>query len=415
MINRKFALICSLAALALTAGCESIGGPGSAQEPLKQLPRPLTSAEQGVIAGSNQFAFGLLREVDRADTSSNVFVSPLSASMALGMTMNGARGATLDEMRSTLGFGGMSLGDINSSYRSLIDLLRTLDGSVDMRIANSIWARQGFPFEPSFFATGKQFFDAEVATLDFASPSAPNTINAWVDRGTNGKIKKIVESIPGDAVMYLINAIYFKGTWKHQFDRRATQDASFTRADGTRQTVKMMHRNAPVRHYSDGRIEAVELLYGREAFSMTILLPRPGANLDSLVATLDETRWKQITEGFTDRKLDVYLPRFRLEYEKALNDPLKALGMNTPFSPGGADFTGMSPAGRDLFISNVKQKTYVDVNEEGTEAAAATSVEIRVVSLPSSFTVNRPFIVAIRERFSGTILFLGKITAPPSS
>jgi serpin B len=215
--------------------------------------------------------------------------------------------------------------------------------------------------------------------------------------------------------MYLINAIYFKGTWKHQFDRRQTRDAPFTRADGTRQTVKMMQRGGPVRHYRDAQLEALDLPYGREAFAMTILLPRPGADLDSLVATLDETRWKQITDGFVDRELDVNLPRFRLEYEQMLNNGLKALGMNTPFRPGGADFTGMSSRGRDLFISNVKQKTYVDVNEEGTEAAAATSVEIRVVSLPPSFTVDRPFIVAIRERFSGTILFLGKITAPPSS
>jgi serpin B len=399
----------------MLGACDSINGPGKAGEPLKELPRALTAAEQGLIAGSNQFAFGLLREVDRADTSSNVFVSPLSASMALGMTMNGARGTTLDEMRSTLGFGAMSLPDINSAYRSLIDLLRTLDGNVDMRIANSIWARQGFPFEPSFFATGKQFFDAEVATLDFGDPNAPRTINAWVDRGTNGKIKEIVKSIPGDAVMYLVNAIYFKGTWKHQFDRRATQDAPFTRADGTRQTVKMMHRSGPMRHYRDAQLEAVDLLYGREAFSMTILLPNRGANVDSLLATLDEARWKQITDGFVDREMDVRIPRFRLEYEQVLNNGLQALGMTAPFRAGGADFTGMSALGRDLYISNVKQKTYVDVNEEGTEAAAATSVEIRVVSAPPSFTADRPFIVAIRERFSGTILFLGKITAPPSS
>ena len=413
MRTRQLVRTVGLTILPFLSSCDPLTGPGESQAPLTELPRSLTASERKVIESSNQFAFGLLREVDRADTASNVFVSPLSASMALGMTMNGARGGTLAEMRSALAFGELALPEINDSYRSLIDLLRSLDSGVDIRIANSIWARQGFPFEPSFFDTGKRFFDAEVATLNFSDPAAPRTINAWVDRSTKGKITEIVESIPPNTVMYLINAVYFKGLWTSRFDRSRTQDASFTREDGSRQAVKMMHRSGPsVAHYSARDLEAVDLPYGRGAFSMTIVLPAPGTRLDALVSTLDAARWKQITDGFADRRLDVHLPRFRLAYEKALNDPLKALGMRQPFVPGGADFTAMSPLGRDLYISNVKQKTYVDVDEDGTEAAAATSVEVGIVSLPPSFRVDRPFLVAIRERFSGSILFLGAIGAP---
>ena len=413
MRTKLFPRALGLAALVGLTACESLTGPGAARKPLTALPRELSAAERSVISASNRFAFGLLREVDRADTASNVFISPLSASMALGMTLNGARGATRDEMRATLGFGTTPMDEVNASYRSLIDLLRGLDRGVEMRIGNSIWARQGYPFEEAFFQTGRKYFDAEVSTLDFGAPSAPATINAWVDRSTNGKIKTIVTSIPGNVVMYLINAIYFKGAWTEPFDPRMTRQAPFTRADGTRQQVRMMNRKAPVRHLSGPDFQAVDLPYGRGAFSMTVVLPAQGTDLDALVARLDAERWQEWTGKFTEGEMDVYLPRFRIEYEKALNSSLQALGMVTPFGAG-ADFTGLSPRGLGLHISEVKQKTFVEVNEEGTEAAAATSVSI-VESLGPTFRADRPFLVVIRERLSGTILFMGKIGAPPAS
>ena len=412
MRTQHFPRALGLALLLALPACESLTGPGSARKPLTALPRELSAAERSVISGSNQFAFGLLREVARADTASNVFLSPLSASMALGMTMNGARGTTQDEMRSTLGFGTLPMADVNASYRSLIDLLRGLDRGVEMKIGNSIWGRQGYPFEESFFQTGRTYFDAEVATLDFNAPSAPATINAWVDRSTNGKIKTIVQQIPGNVVMYLINAIYFKGTWTEQFDPRLTQEVPFTRADGTRQRVRMMHRKGPVRHLSGPGFQAVDLPYGRGAFSMTVLLPAEGTGLDALVGTLSTERWQEWTGRFTEGEMDLYLPRFRIEYEKALDTSLQALGMVSAF--GNADFTGLSPRGKGLYISEVKQKTFVDVNEEGTEAAAATSVAM-AESLGPTFRADRPFLVVIRERLSGTILFIGKIGAPPAS
>jgi serine protease inhibitor len=408
--------VLTLALAAGLGGCGSIFGPGDGPgSPLTQLPRALTASEQEVIRASNRFAFDLLREVERRDSASNVFLSPLSASMALGMTMNGARGETFTAMRGALGFGSLAQDEINASYRGLIDLLLGLDRGVDIRLANSIWVRQGFPLHEPFVQSSRRDFGAEVTALDFSSPGAPATINRWVDRSTNGRIDGIVDRIDGDVMLYLLNAVYFKGSWTTRFDPRRTHEAPFERADRTRQTVQMMHLSgAKVRHHAAREVEILDLPYGRGAFSMTLVLPARTRSLHDLVGSLDEGTWNGWMAALEPRELDVFLPRFRLEYESTLNESLKALGMETAFDRYGADFGGMSPRGEDLYVSNVKQKTFVEVNEEGTEAAAVTSVEVRVVSAPPSFRADRPFLVAIRERLSGTILFLGVVGAPPS-
>jgi serpin B len=407
MTARKAFLAAALLAGA-AAGCSD---PPTEPEPLEQLPRALTAPERTVVSGSNVFAFGLLREIAARDTSTNIFASPLSASMALGMTANGARGETLDGMRQALGFGSMPLADVNASYRGLIDLLRGLDEGVDFRIANSIWTRKGFPVRKEFTDMSKSYFDAQVATLDFRDPSAPTTINDWVGRSTNGRIRSIIEEIPDSLVMYLVNAIYFKGSWTQRFDPGRTRDAPFTRLDGSTSTVKMMWQDhVRPRTLWDGGVQVLDLPYGRGAFSMTIVLPPAGASVDSLLASIDESTWRDWMAGLHDAELTVALPRFRMEWKARLNDELKTLGMGQAFDPDRADFSAMTP--QRVFISEVVQKTFVDVNEEGTEAAAATSVGIGVTSAPQSFVVDRPFLVAIRERFSGTILFLGRIGAP---
>jgi serpin B len=406
-----------LAALALVstlAGCESIFGSGD-EEPITGLPRALTQSEQNLIVASNRFGFNLLREVSARDTSSNVFLSPLSASMALGMTMNGARGETFTGMRSTLGFGTMEPAEINASYRSLIDLLLGLDRNVDMRLANSIWVDQQFPLHPAFVESSLQHFDARVTPLDFGNPASVKTINAWVDQGTNGKIKTILESIDAGVVMYLINAVYFKGSWTREFDPARTSPAPFHRADGGQHSVQMMFmRDAKVRGVMNDQVQMVDLAYGRGAFSMTLVLPPGGQPLRQWAAGVTDEKWQTWVGQLRDAKMDVLLPRFRLEYDEVLNNTLKALGMGTAFDDLAADFSGMSPLGADLFITNVKQKTFIEVNEKGTEAAAATSVEMGVTSGPPTFHANRPFLVAIRERHSGTILFVGLIGDPRS-
>jgi serine protease inhibitor len=407
-------------ALLIVAACDSATAPDGAAEPeLKSLPRSLSAAELEVIGANNAFAFDILRETVRHKPEPNVFLSPLSAAMALGMTMNGARGATFEGMRAALRFGDAEVPAINQSYRDLIDLLLGLDDNVDMRLANSIWARQGFPFHEAFLQTNREYFEAQIATLDFRTADAAATINRWVETNTGGKIKEIINPpIPPEVVMYLINAVYFKGTWRERFDRAETRDAPFTLADGKKKTVRMMNRLGPVLYHSDAQVgvQIIELVYGRGAFAMTIVLPAPDTDLNGLIAALDAQGWNEWTGALRETKLQLSLPRFRIEYETVMTDALITLGMADAFTPFGADFTGMSPRGLELYISNVKQKTYVDVNEEGTEAAAVTSVGVGVgcACPPPAVIIDRPFLVALRERFSGTILFLGIIGEPNS-
>ena len=407
-----------LAIVVLVSACRDPNAPSGAAPRITALPRALTAGEQAVIGASNAFGFGLLRELDETRADSNIFMSPLSASMALGMTMNGAAGQTFDEMRAALAFGTRPAAEINASYRSLIDMLRALDPTVDFRIANSIWYRAGFPFEQAFLDESRQFFDARVSGLDFASPNAAPSINDWVRQSTNGKIDQIVDGpIPNDVVMYLINAIYFNGSWTTRFDRNQTRTEQFHTIGGTTAPIAMMRRTDTVRVAETADAQVVDLPYGGGAYTMTILLPKEGKSLRDVVATLTADSWQVALAGATARSVELQMPKFTLRWEALLNDPLQALGMRQAFQGDVADFTRMSrDAGNHLYISKVKQKAFVDVHEDGTEAAAVTSVEIRVTCAcgPQVIRIDRPFVFAIRERLSGTILFLGKIVRPPA-
>jgi serine protease inhibitor len=389
----------------LVNACSDPSAPG----PITALPRQLTPSEQKLISGSNAFAFDLFRQINTAERATNVFISPLSASMALGMTVNGAAGSTYEAMHNTLRLGDASRQEVNEGYKSLIALLRGLDQSTDFRIANSIWYEQSVPFNDSFLTDSKSFFDAEVKGLDFKSPSSLTTINSWVNQSTAGKIPAIVDAIDPAEVMFLINAVYFKGSWQKQFDKSKTSDAPFFELDKTTSIVPLMHQaDATLKIARTSNYAAVDLLYGNSAFTMTVVLPNAGVDINAFAESLTGDAWETLEESFTEQKSDLYLPRFKLTWNRKLNPDLKALGMGIAFTDG-ADFTGMSPLGHQLEITNVIQKTFVDVNEEGTEAAAATSVGIGLTSLPPSIRVDRPFVFVIRERFSGTILFMGKI------
>jgi serine protease inhibitor len=393
----------------VVSGCSEAIAPGA---PITALPRALTGSESKVIAGSNDFAFDLFRTGNLAQHQANVFISPLSASMALGMTANGANGATYDEMRTALRLNGATREDVGGGYKSLIALLRGLDPGTDFKIANSIWYEQTFPFNASFLDESKGFFDAQVQALDFRNPSAVTTINSWVNAQTNSRIPKILDSIDSSEVMFLVNAIYFKGIWQKQFDKSKTVDAAFHAADGTTATVPMMARGAGVQYAATPEYSAVDLPYGNSAFTMTVVLPNPNADIDAFAESFDQPKWNSLVSSLHDSDLQVYLPRFRIEWKRELNDDLQQLGMRLAFY--NADFTRMSPLGLSLIITRVLQKTFVDVDEEGTEAAAATMVGVGVTSVPAAFRADHPFLVVIRERFSGTILFIGKIAKLPA-
>ena len=402
----------------LFAGLVACGG---GADPLTGLPRELSVAEQQLIEADNGFAFSLFREVNRQEEAGqNVFVSPLSVAMALGMTYNGAAGTTRAAMAEALALQGMSIGDVNQAYRDLIDLLRGLDGGVEFTLANSIWHRPDLTPLQTFQDVNRNFFDATVQSLDFSLPGASATMNQWVDRNTNGKIKTIVpDPIPDQIVMYLINAIYFKGDWTFEFDKGRTKDQPFQLADGGKVMARMMSREEKhqVRMFSDADVTVVDLPYSRRAYVMTVVLPREATGAESLATQLTQERWNGWIAELDSTSILVSLPKFTLEYALRLNDVLKALGMAEAFNPCLADFGNMFAGAKpgDFYIDDVRHKTFVDVNEEGTEAAGATSVGIGLTSAPARIEVDRPFIFAIRERLAGSILFLGRIMNPTVS
>ena len=360
-----------------------------------------------VASANTRFGFKLLQDLRERDPEGNIFISPLSISIALTMTYNGAVGETERAMAEVLEIDALDLSTINNSNRALRDSLENPDPKVQISIANSIWSRQGVDFNPEFLERNRAFFGAEIASLDFSSPQAIATINDWVNTNTNGKIKKIVEEIGPEVVLFLINAIYFKGNWQDKFNKSMTWPGTFHLTNGSEKQVQMMHRKGVYPYFRGERFEATSLPYGDGRLGMYIFLPNRDSNLNKFLRNLNAENWQTWISQLQGRRHELMLPRFKLEYEVKLNDTLEALGMGIAFG-GGADFSGMGP---NLFISEVRHKTFVEVNEEGTEAAAVTSVT-GVKSVPAIFRVDRPFFFAIYDAETETILFMGTVTEP---
>jgi len=380
---------------------------------LTALPRTLTSAERGVLDASNSFSFALWRTINDASRDSNVFVSPLSVSFAVGMAMNGANGRTYDEMRSALRFGGASLASIDSGYRSLIALLTSLDPSTTIQIANAIFYRADFPFNKSFLDDASAYFGAQVKAQDLTDTQGTlSAVNGWASAATHDRIPKVLDSVDPAMVMYLLDAIYFKGSWRDRFDAAQTRDAPFHSVGGD-QSARLMHREGTIDYAETNTFQAVDLAYGDSAFTMTVLLPNAGASVESVSASLTPDAWQSLAASFQPRAVDLYLPRLTLSWKRGLIADMQSLGMHDAFVD--ADFTRMSPRGRELVISLIQQNTFVNIDEEGTEAAAVTTVGIQPTSAPVAtlVRVDRPFVFVIRERLSGTVLFMGKITRIP--
>ena len=360
-----------------------------------------------VASANTRFGFKLLQDLGERDPGGNIFISPLSISIALTMTYNGAVGETERAMAEVLEIDALDLSTINNSNKALRNSLEDPDPKVQISIANSIWSRQGVDFNSDFLERNRTFFGAEIASLDFSSPQAIATINEWVDTNTNGKIEKIVDRIDPQTLLFLINAIYFKGNWQDEFDKSMTRPGTFHLTNGTQKQVQMMRREGEYPYFHSERFEATSLPYGDGRLSMYIFLPNRNSNLDKFLKDLNAENWEGWIAQLQERRQTMMLPRFKLEYEIRLNDALEALGMGIAFG-GGADFSGMGPS---LFISEVRHKTFVEVNEEGTEAAAVTAV-VGVKSLPPAFRVDRPFFFAIYDAETETILFMGTVTEP---
>lgn len=405
-----------VAALFLISGCSQESGfrniVGAADPKLANEPVPVT-----LVQANTRFGVKLCRNILAQEAGRNVFVSPASVSIALAMTYNGADGTTREAMARTLELRDMTLDEVNQANLILLSNLAYADSKVKLAIANSLWSKETMPFYPDFIERNRRYYGAEVTSLDFGDPTAPDIINGWVNRNTNGKIPEIIENIPPEAILYLINAIYFKGTWTEEFDPAATRQSDFTLPSGTTNRVPMMHQSGTYPYLETPEFQAVSLGYGDSSrFSMYVFLPGQSSSLAAFHESLTEENWSAWMSRFGKAEGDIGLPRFEIAYEKTLNGILKAMGMEIAFDPNGADFGKMLPVSpmANAYISEVKHKMYVKVNEEGAEAAAATSVEIGYTSFSPPFTmiVDRPFFAAIRDNQSGTILFMGSITDP---
>ena len=395
-----------MAALVLAAcSNDSIEGP----EP----ERPLTIQERDVAKANTAFGLNLLYQVNATEPNGNLLLSPLSVSMALGMTLNGAATSTFDAMRQTLAFAGQTQSEINTAYNGLLRQLRARDAKIEIGIANSIWYNTGFAVFPTFSDTVRHYFDAEVRQLDFASSASPAVINNWVSQKTGGRIQDLIDQIDPQEVMFLVNAVYFKGPWTQTFQENATSSLPFRRPDGSTVTARMMSHDGSYYWVKNTNVQAVELLYGDSAFSMVLVAPAQGTALTPVVALLEPAKWDSLMASMQPGRVMLSMPKFKFTYEKALKDALSALGMGIAFDPARADLTRIANVRpENLYISRVQHKTFIDVHEKGTEAAGATAVGIGVTSMPPELKFDRPFMFAIRERSTGTLLFVGRVVDP---
>ncbi len=361
------------------------------------------------LAGDQrQFGYNIFQELHEAEPEENIFISPLSISTALSMAVNGATDQTQTDMLGAMNVGDWGLSNLNPANQALLDVLPQLDPEVNVQIANSIWYREGFNVKQPFLDANKTFYDSEVRELDFNDPASVNVINNWVSDKTQRIIKEIITEIPAEAVMYLMNAIYFKGNWLYEFDPEKTRKQPFFLANGTQMQVDMMSMpdaSFPIQENAD--FTAVDLPYGDSIYSMTIVLPKPDFSMDALVNSLGTFDWNAFRQS---PKMTFSMPKFKMEYEQKLNSALTDLGMGVAFSPNQADFTNIS-SDKNLYISEVRHKAFVEVDEKGTEAAAVTSIGFETTSI-NTLTIDRPFIFMIRDHKTNSVLFIGKMMQP---
>ncbi len=383
-------------------------------DPVKNIELDKKSAQ--LIEADNAFGFDLFRELRENSEEENILVSPLSVSLALGMAYNGAAGETKAEMEQAMKLNGLTPEEINQSYKMLIAALQSLDEKVIFEIADAIFYAKGFAVKQNFIDLNSTYYNAEVEALDFSKTATVETINDWVAEKTRDKILTIIETLSPYDRMILLNAIYFYGTWAVEFDEDGTKLNRFYRNDGGQPEVAMMSKEDKLEYTSNEIFSAVKLPYGSGQYNMVVMLPNNGHTSADLIAELNNKNWKEwMGEYSTHENVVISMPRFKFAYQSNLNDVLASMGMKKAFSSSEADFSEISE--EFLYISRVIHKTYIDVNETGTEAAAVTAVVFTTTSIEPGpaklyFTVNKPFVFAISEKDTDAILFIGEVQNP---
>jgi serpin B len=372
--------------------------------------RELTRQEKSIVTGANSFSMELLQTLAKKEKSKSFVASPLSISLAFGMLMNGAEGSTYDELTELFGLESLSREEINAAAKALIPLLIELDPDVTTRIANSIWSREGIEINETFLTQNKESYYAQIQALDFTDPASVDIINNWVNQQTEGLIEEILQEIPELAILYLVNAIYFKADWTIQFDPEKTMEEPFFKADGSEPLAPLMRVKEEFEFFENEKWRAVQLPYGGEAYAFFAIQPLDYTDLESFSYTFSDEDYHTILSNLKADTVQVYLPKFELDYKiQDFKNDLVSMGLTEVFSSD-ANLTRIHPS-LDLYVSDVLHQAVLKVDEKGSEAAAVTTIEIRVTSVgPTEPTIrlDRPFLFFIRETGSDTILFMGR-------
>lgn len=422
MPRRTLACLLAAALLAPLSGCGKPPAPGpaiaqAAEVPAKGIADGTVDAR--LIDATNGFGFTLADRLVSAKPTGNVFISPLSVAAALAMTREGAAGTTKDGISRTLQLNGVSDAEVDSGYANLLASLAKPGEGVQLEIADALFASPRVTFKPEFLASNRDFFAAKVTTLDLDAPGAPDTINAWASARTHGKIPQIVKHTKGD-VLELLNAVYFKGAWKISFDPAQTHPQSFTGPAGAAFDVPMMSRDVTHAPYvATDAFEAVELPYRGDRYGMVIVLPKQGADVDAVRRGLTAAEWRRVMGDAKRTDGSIAMPKFKIQYDTDLKNPLKVLGMAEAFDHLTANFSRMAEGAGpgDYWISQALHKSFVSVDESGTEAAAVTAIGITAATAVAPSTnfhmvVDRPFLFAIRDDKTGALLFFGIVRDP---
>lgn len=365
-----------------------------------------------------EFSFDLYQTLLDQEADKNMLISPLSLAAALSMTYNGAAEGTQAAMKEALRLHNLSVDEVNEAHQSLMAWLASgQHESIDLSIANSLWVREGYQFHPDFLEANTTYYNAEVTTLDFQAENAADQMNAWISENTNHKIKWMIKKpISDETILFLMNAVYFYGSWAHPFNEQQTSPAPFRLADGNEYEVQMMSRYGEYDYLENDSMQMIRIPYGEGDLGMFVILPSSETTLEDLHQQLNASQWREWRRELSRVSGKLQLPRFQLEYETSLNDTLSRMGMEEAFSPLLANFEKMiSLDTENAYISNVRQKTYIDVNEKGTEAAAVTVVDVTTTSAPATtfeMKVDRPFFFVIEDQQTSTILFMGSVRQP---